>query len=182
MSQGMRDWDRSIDGGQGRARHYNDANLPGALAESKADVIERNAGHSCSPAFTCLDRHGERQRSGRNDFTRAELRIVLVVREQFHQMAQSDKRTAEHESAAAALAQVSVTIKLGLKRCQFMLPCRLTWRDRVAMSDQQRSMQAICGDRIGSCECPFGEYRLHDLVTERHPLDAIEQCGLIHCR
>ncbi len=43
-------------------------------------------------------------------------------------------------------------------------------------------MYAICGDCISGREFPAGKDRLHDLIAERYPLDAIEQGGFVHTR
>ena len=83
---------------------------------------------------------------------------------------------------AAALAQFSVTIKFDLKRCQFLLPCYLAWRDWMAGSDQQRPVQAICGDRIGGREFPVWENRLHNLIAECDPADAVKERVIVHAR
>jgi len=43
-------------------------------------------------------------------------------------------------------------------------------------------MERICRYRVGGHETPVGVDRLHDLVAERDPIDAINKPGLIHAR
>src|ERR1700761_5107926 len=58
------------------------------LGKPDADFLEGNTAYPGGPALARLDRHGERQRAGRDDLARAERWIVRIVREQFDQVTQ----------------------------------------------------------------------------------------------
>lgn len=58
-------------------------------------------------------------------------------------MEQREKRAAEHQRASAGLAQLSIAIKLGPEGGEFISPCVLALRDRVAVSDQERATERV---------------------------------------
>jgi hypothetical protein len=102
---------------------------------------------------------------------------MRIVRQQFDETAQRQKRAVEDQRAAAALAQFAVAIKFDRKPGQFVLPRCFAWCDGVTGSNQQCAMDAMGGDCVRGCEFPAGKNRLHNLITERDPFDAIEQRG-----
>ena len=101
---------------------------------------------------------------------------MRIVRQQFDETAQRQKRAVEDQRAAAALAQFAVAIKFDRKPGQFVLPRCFAWCDGVTGSNQQCAMDAMGGDCVRGCEFPAGKNRLHNLITERDPFDAIEMC------
>jgi hypothetical protein len=67
-----------------------------------------------------------------------------------------------------------VVLKFNAEGGQFALPLCLAPRNGVAWSYHQRAMDTICRDCIRRREFPARKYRLHNLVAESHPFDAIE--------
>src|SRR5262249_9672228 len=52
--------------------------------------------------------------------------------------------------------------------------------DRMTRPDKQGTVKAKCCDRVGGRKLPSGKDRLHDFETMRYPVDARQQCSLIH--
>ena len=77
--------------------------LSGPLFKLKSDRVQGNAEDFRGPGFARTDRHGERQCSSRNNFARAQRRIMRVPHEQFYQMTHGPQRAIEYESATAAV-------------------------------------------------------------------------------
>src|SRR6478736_4226168 len=88
----------------------------------------------------------------------------------------------ENKCASAALRQLSIAIEADREVGNFVLPRFLARCDRLRSSDKERTMERICRYRVGGHETPVGVDRLHDLVAERDPIDAINKPGLIHAR
>ena len=152
------------------------------LIKPQPDGIQRDTVERGAPGFTGLHLHGARERSCRYNLACRKRRIDGIARQQADKVTQRGNRSVENVRGAAAICHAAVAKQIDLEGGKRILPLRGAQSDLVSRPDQQRTMQAVRGDRVGGGELPLRKNRLNDFESMRDPIHAGQQRGLIHLR
>src|ERR1700727_722393 len=120
-------------------------------------VLKRNSRELSCPNLASGDGKSARQRSRGHDFARSEGRVVGILRQRLHEMAQGKQRPVEDIRRKPVVNSGSITEEIDLEACELMRPRVPARLGRVARPDEQPTMQAKGGDGVRRPERPARE-------------------------
>src|SRR5262249_12045326 len=121
-----------------------------------------------------------RQGTRRDDLAGCKRRIRLIARKKADEMAQGGNRSTQHVRSDPMVDGCAVALEIDCEGRKCPAPILGIRCDRMTRPDKQVTVRAKCCDRVGGRKLPSGKDRLHDFETMRSPVDARQQCSLIH--